>query len=142
MPHSTHFRSTQIGRPRRGNKSSPHFRCCAYAHPFSHLLPRRGRVARTRIPKGKQIGDLCGTVAYKSFPEGDEICNTFFPEGDATHLRCARPICFPHLRCCAYAHPFGERLHVRATPKVLCLRPLRGSQVRAREGDATCTGEC
>ena len=74
-----------------------------------------------------------------------------FPEGDATCNRRARPFrtnlapsgtnlfpspSSPKGTCCAYAHPFGERLHSPSVPRA----PPKVLHVRAREGDATRTG--
>ena len=78
---------------------------------MAHLLPRRGRVARTRIPKGMQTQHLLprrGRVARTRIPS--------FPEGDARTCTKIGPhkskICFPSPsgNGCTYVHhvPFVE----------------------------------
>ena len=118
-------------------------------------LTRRG----ARYFAGFKHVDVRTSPSYKSRPSGQIVPHKSFrtnrrfvsPSGNGcTHLRCHvhhRRCCVcspssPKGTCCAYAQhvPFGEEGEPSTcAPKVLYLRPLRGSQVRAREGDANTT---
>ena len=115
-------------------------RSCTYVQPFSHLrcartwltfgeqtqhlLPRRGRVARTRIPS---VARTCTKI---SSPSRARTCNTF-----GANVRAQKSVRTNRSpKGCAYAQhvpfgftegekvrylfpvPFGERLHIRAPP--------------------------
>ena len=75
---------------------------------LAHLLPQRGRVARTRIPKG------CAYAQHVPF--GEEGEQTQHLRWCTWHRRCYKPpIC---------TQPFPEGM--RVAPKVSATRPFRG----------------